>query len=226
MTAAGQQDRHPGRVVFLGPPGSGKGTQGTRLASLWGVPHIASGDRMRQILQEEPDSELAQAIRVIDEGRLVSDETAGRVVFRALAREDACRGFVLDGYPRSVNQARDLERFLAERQNCALDAVIGLVIDEEALVERLSGRLTCPNCGATYHVKSAPPRVAGVCDICGHTLVVREDDRPDRIRTRLHLYRERTEPLMAFYRENGLLHEVNAAGREETVFSRVLGALG
>jgi len=210
--------------VLLGPPGSGKGTQGNRLAAYWQVPHVASGNLLRQILQEEPDSELARAIRVIDQGRMVSDETAGAIVFRALDAPLAESGFVLDGYPRNVNQAQILEAHL-RADGRRLDAVIGLVIVEEALIARLSGRLTCPNCGATYHIAAGPPTVPGVCDVCGHALVVREDDHPDRIRTRLRLYHEKTEPLMRFYRDCGLLREVDAVGPEEDVFARILSAM-
>ncbi|MBC8104044.1 MAG: nucleoside monophosphate kinase [Cytophagales bacterium] len=214
-----------GRVVFLGPPGAGKGTQGNRLASFWGVPHVASGDLLRRILQNREGSALAAAIRVIDKGSLVPDETVGQVVFEALDLPGAQRGFVLDGYPRSVDQARDLERYLSERRR-PLQVVIGLRIGEAALIARLSGRLTCPNCGASYHVMKDPPQTAGVCDQCGNVLAVREDDQPGPIRTRLMLYHQKTEPLLSFYRERGMLREVDAEGDEAKVFERVLASSG
>jgi adenylate kinase len=219
------QPRRIRRVVFLGPPGAGKGTQGIRLASFWGVPHIASGVLLRRILQDEPASELNSAIRVIEQGNLVSDDTVATVVFRELDTEAAQNGFVLDGYPRSARQAQDLEAHLAQTGR-DLDAVIGLVIREEALVARLSGRLTCNNCGASYHIVNDPPRQEGICDRCASSLVVRDDDQPGPIRTRLALYRERAEPLLKFYRERGLLREVDAEGGEEDVFARILATTG
>jgi adenylate kinase len=213
-------------VAFLGPPGSGKGTQGARLASLWGVPHVSTGDLLRQILLDEPHSELARAVRVIADGRMVSDETAGEIVARELERPEAARGFVLDGYPRNVRQACALQAFLGEQPPGAppphsLDGVIALVVREEALLHRLAGRLTCPNCGASFHLQDDPPAAEGVCDRCGHRLVTREDDRPERLRTRWQLYHERTEPLIGFYRERGLLREVDGEGAEDEVFDRV-----
>ena len=212
-------------MVFLGPPGAGKGTQGTRLASFWSVPHIASGDLLRRILQNEPTSELSHSIRVIAKGNLVSDEIVAQVVFGALDQPEAGNGFVLDGYPRSAAQAQDLDRHLAH-DGRELDAVIGLVIGEDALVARLSGRLTCMNCGASYHVVNDPPRRAGICDRCGNMLTMREDDQPGPIRTRLKLYGERVEPLLRFYREGGLLREIDAEGGEDEIFQRILAVTG
>jgi len=212
------------RVVLLGPPGAGKGTQGTRLAECFAVPHIASGDILRRIMATE-DSDLARAVRVINEGRMIPDAVANAVVFRELARPEAAQGFILDGYPRDVVQAEALERYLADKGQI-LDAVLALMIEEQALLARLVGRLTCPNCGESYHAVVAPPKVSGICDRCGHALGVRRDDEPDRIRTRFAVYREKTEPLMAFYRERGLLKAVDASGSEETVFAAVLQAVG
>ncbi|MES2463982.1 MAG: nucleoside monophosphate kinase [Armatimonadota bacterium] len=213
------------RVVFLGPPGAGKGTQGIRLASFWAVPHIASGVLLRRLLQQEPASELSLAVRVIERGNLVSDETVADVVFRELDTPAARTGFVLDGYPRSAKQARDLEAHLAA-DGRELDAVIGLTIAEDVLVARLSGRLTCNNCGSSYHIVNDPPRQKGICDRCASNLVVRDDDKPGPIRTRLALYKERAEPLLAYYRERNLLREVDAEGTEEDVFHRILLATG
>ena len=213
------------RVVFLGPPGAGKGTQGIRLASFWSVPHIASGDLLRRILKSDPTSELSQSIRVIEKGNLVSDETVAQVVFGALDQPEARNGFVLDGYPRSAAQAQDLDRHL-DGDGRELDAVIGLVISEDALVARLSGRLTCTNCGASYHIVNDPPRRAGLCDRCGNALTIREDDQPGPIRLRLKLYAERAEPLLRFYRGRNLLREVDAEGDEDEIFKRILAVTG
>ena len=214
------------RVVLMGPPGAGKGTQGTLLAKRWGVPHVASGAILRRALADPASSggALAHAAEVIKGGGFVTNEVANAIVFRELGKPTARRGFVLDGYPRDVAQAEALEDYLAAGRR-ELHAVVALQSDEEILIARLAGRLTCPQCGATYHVQSAPPAREGVCDDCGARLIVREDDEPESIRTRLALYAEKTEPLTAFYATRGLLRPVDAAGTEDDVAKRVLAAV-
>jgi len=208
----------------MGPPGAGKGTQAARLLRRCAGVHIASGDILRRIVERE-DSDLARAARVIHEGKLIPDDVVGAIVFRELDRSEAAAGFILDGFPRNVAQARMLDEYLASR-NCALTTVIALDIDDDVLVGRLSGRLTCMQCGATFHTRFQPPREPGVCDVCGSELVVREDDRPARIRLRLQLYHEKTKPLLDYYREQGLLRVVDGVGEEDAVFSRVAEAAG
>lgn len=207
----------------MGPPGAGKGTQGIRLGDREKIPHIASGDILRRILAAE-DSELARVARVIEQGKLIPDATANAVVLGELEKPEAAQGFVLDGYPRNVSQAEALEHFLQARGS-ALDAVIALQASEDVLVARLVGRLTCPRCGESFHLKSAPPRVAGICDRCGHRLEVREDDHPDPIRFRISLYHQKTEPLLMFYQVRGLLRLVDASGGEDAVFAAILQCL-
>jgi adenylate kinase len=201
---------------MLGPPGSGKGTQGLRLAEAYGVPHISSGDLLRRVLTMDEESELARAVRVIHEGRFVSDEVASALVFREL---DSAPGFVLDGYPRNVHQAEMLASFLSERSG-RLDVVLFLDVSEAEVLRRIGGRLTCPDCGATYHARTEPSAIAAVCDRCGACLAVREDDQPERVRTRLAVYTERTRPLVDFYRDRGILRLVDAIGSEDEVFTR------
>lgn len=205
---------------MLGPPGAGKGTQGYRLSRHWDVPHVASGDLLRRVIATE-GGELAETARVIHQGHMVSDELASTIVFREI---EGTSGFVLDGYPRNVAQARTLEDFLKQRQ-IALDAVLSLTLDDAEILRRLTGRLTCPACGESYHRDTQPPKVEGICDRCGGTLIIREDDHPDRIKTRLALYAERTQPLIDYYREAGLLRAVDGVGTEEAVFSRCLSAV-
>lgn len=206
----------------MGPPGAGKGTQGTLLAQRWGVPHVASGAILRRALANPEGSAFAQAAQVIKNGGFVTNDVANAIVFRELDRPVARRrGFVLDGYPRDVAQAEVLEDYLVASRR-GLNAVIALQIDEETLIARLAGRLTCPQCGATYHIKAAPPAHEGVCDNCGASLIVREDDEPKSIRTRLALYAEKTEPLMAFYEKRDVLRAVDASGTENDVARRVL----
>ena len=210
----------------MGPPGAGKGTQGTLLAKRWGVPHVASGAILRRVLADPASSggALAHAAEVINEGGFVTNDVANAIVFRELDKPPARRGFVLDGYPRDVAQAEALEEYLLAGRR-ELNAVVALQIDEEILIARLAGRLTCPQCGATYHVQAAPPAREGVCDNCGTALIVREDDEPESIRTRLALYVDKTEPLAAFYAMRGLLRLVDAAGTEGDVAKRVLAAV-
>lgn len=212
------------RVVLLGPPGAGKGTQGARLAAVWGVPHIASGTILRRLVATEK-GDLAQQARVINEGKMIPDRVANAVVLKELEKPSALEGFVLDGYPRDVPQARVLDEFLEGRKQ-RLNAVVLLQVAEGTLITRLAGRLTCPACGESYHVAAAPPRVSGRCDRCGGALVVREDDQPAWVRTRLAVYEEKTKPLMAYYRARGLLHVTSAEGTEDEVFALVFRSAG
>lgn len=214
------------RLIITGPPGAGKGTQGTRLASHFGVPHLSSGDLLRRIIADGKDSAFAQSARAINDGKMVSDETANSLMLNELGKSDAACGFVLDGYPRTAPQAVTLDMFLGERGE-KLNAIIALQVGESAVIERLSNRITCPRCGETYHAKVSPPKVAGICDECAFAgLSVREDDLPERIVVRLGLYAERTKPLLDFYESRGTLLSVDAEGTEEDVFARIVGVLG
>ena len=208
-------------LTLMGPPGAGKGTQGTRLSALFAVPHIASGDLLRRILAEEPNSDLARAAHVISEGKMVSDSVAGAIVFREL---DKASGFILDGFPRNVAQGEQLLDYLAKSRR-RLNAALYLEVSEAEILRRLSGRLTCVHCGATYHVVSEPPKIAGICDNCGNRLEVRPDDLPNRVRTRLQVYQERTAPLIDWYRGKGLLRTIEADGNEDIVFARCVAAI-
>lgn len=214
------------RLIITGPPGAGKGTQGTRLASHFHIPHLSSGDLLRRIIASGTDSDFARSARAINDGKMVSDETANGLMLGEIAKPEAANGFVLDGYPRTAPQAEMLDGSLAKR-NERLDAIIALQVGEAAVIERLSNRVTCPQCGETYNALISPPKVAGICDECGFAgLSVREDDLPERIVVRLGLYAERTKPLLDFYGSRGILLAVNAEGSEEEVFARIVGALG
>ncbi|MEI6432409.1 MAG: nucleoside monophosphate kinase [bacterium] len=209
------------RIVMMGPPGSGKGTQGVKLAERFDNPHVSSGDILRRILASNENSELANAVRIIEEGKMVTDEIAGAIVFREL---ENVTGFILDGYPRNVRQAELLDIYLKAQGN-RLDAALYLAVDKEELMRRLTGRLTCENCGETYHLSLEPPRRAGFCNNCGSPLIVREDDQPDRITVRLRLYLERTRPVLDYYQASGLLRKVDGIGSQEQVFARCEAAL-
>jgi adenylate kinase len=195
------------RILLLGPPGAGKGTQSTRLADEYGVDHVTTGDALRA--NKDTETEHGTPREYMDAGELVPDPVVNEIVVEALADAD---GFVLDGYPRNLDQAE----FLADMVD--LDVVALLSVPEDELVRRLTGRRVCPDCGATYHVESAPPEAEGVCDDCGADLVQRDDDTEETVRERLRVYEENTAPVVAHYREAGRLVEVDGTGSPDEVF--------
>lgn len=207
-------------VVFLGPPGAGKGTQASRLSVKYGLPKISTGDMLREAVAA--GSELGDTVRAIMEaGELVPDETMEQVVERRLSRPDCASGAILDGYPRTRAQAEGLDTMARQIGFDGVDLVIYLSASGEELVRRLAGRRVCTECGANYHVDFNPPERQGECDRCGGRLVQREDDRERAIRERLRVYDERTAPLIDHYRGSGVLHEVSGEGTIDDVFRRV-----
>ncbi len=195
------------RIVLLGPPGSGKGTQASALQKRRGIPHIASGDILRANVRD--DTELGRQARpYMDRGDLVPDALILDMMAERLSQPDAGDGYILDGFPRTVAQAEALEQRL-EQMDRQLDAVIYLRVPQAEILRRLSGRRTCLACNAVYHVDTMPPQRQGVCDACGAELVQRQDEKPDVIRKRLEVYTEQTQPLLLFYRERSLLHEID-----------------
>jgi adenylate kinase len=203
-------------LVLLGPPGSGKGTQGERLAARGGVPKYATGDILRDAVRR--DTPLGDdAKRYMDAGELVPDEVVLGLVREALATPDAAAGFILDGFPRTVAQAEGLQALLEER-DAKLDAVVYFDVPDEELIRRLAGRRSCPNCGAVFNIHSDPPSVAGACNNCGTELVTREDDREETVKNRLRVYKEHTEPLLRWYGETSVLREVAAVGSVDEVY--------
>jgi adenylate kinase len=198
------------RILLLGAPGAGKGTQATRLADAYEIPHITTGDALRA--NKDMETEYGTPREYMDAGELVPDEVVNEIVVEALEDAD---GFVLDGYPRNLAQAE----FLSERTD--LDAVVYLDVSEAELVDRLTGRRVCPECGASYHVEFEPPEEPGVCDECGAELVQRDDDTEETVRERLRVFRENTEPVVDHYREEGVLREVDGEGTPDEVFEAV-----
>jgi adenylate kinase len=212
------------RLIFLGAPGAGKGTQATRLAQQLGFPHISTGDMLRETVKE--DNPLAREIKdYLDSGQLVPDDKMNEAVRARLAKPDTAEGFILDGYPRTRAQAHALGENLTQRE-LVLDAVVYFNLPQEAAVERLSGRRTCKNCGANFHVKFKPPGTEGVCDQCGGELYQREDDNPEVIKKRFREYQEKTSDLVGFYRDKSLLREIDATPGPKEIYARVLEALG
>ncbi len=207
------------RVIFLGPPGSGKGTQAKRLQEAQGIPQVSTGDLLRQAVRDQ--TELGrEAQGYMDAGKLVPDSLVIALLLERIQAGDCAGGFILDGFPRTVPQAEALDAALAE-QGRPIDTVVNFVIDLGRLVERLVGRRVCPGGHGEWHVRFNPPQRDEVCDVCGAALIQREDDQEDRIRTRMEAYRADTEPLIAFYREHGVLQDIDALGELDTVTAQI-----
>jgi adenylate kinase len=206
-------------ILLLGPPGAGKGTQSKRLADEFGIEHVTTGDALRANKEmdiSEMDTEYDTPGEYMDAGALVPDKVVNAIVEEALTSAD---GYVLDGYPRNLDQAE----FLSEITD--LDAVVALSVDEEKLIARLTGRRVCSECGAGYHVEFEPPTESGVCDECGGDLVQREDDSEETARDRLSVYRENTAPVVDHYRETDALTEINGEQTPDEVFEAVVDAV-
>ena len=212
------------RLVLVGPPGAGKGTQAEHISVNRGVPHISTGDIFRANVSQGTELGVL-AKSYMDKGDLVPDDVTIAMVRERLGHDDAANGFLLDGFPRTVPQAEQLDDVLREVQNSKLDVVLELVVDDDEVVRRLSGRRTCRNCGRIWHVDFDPTAVEGVCDVCGGELYQREDDKPDTVRHRLDVYNTQTAPLVAFYAARGLLVGIDAMGPVDDVTERALDAL-
>ncbi|MGH2540904.1 MAG: adenylate kinase [Actinomycetota bacterium] len=212
------------RLVLLGPPGAGKGTQGVLLSERYGIPQISTGEILRDHVQRGTKLGI-QARAYMDRGEYVPDDVVVSMVMDRLAEPDADDGFILDGFPRTVAQSEALERALEETDE-PLSAVLKFSVGGEIAVRRLLGRYTCPNCGRTYHIEFKPPAQEGVCDICGAGLERRADDDELTVRRRIAVYREQASPLEQFYVERDLLYQVDAEGTPEDVIARSEKILG
>jgi adenylate kinase len=212
------------RLVLLGPPGAGKGTQARALGELWKIPQVASGDLLRAAKRE--GTELGrEAARYMDRGQLVPDELVLKLIAERLSQPDAKAGFILDGFPRNVAQAETLAKML-EQTGSKLDKIVAVIVPDEEIVKRISGRRTCKSCAAMYHTTFEPPKKPGVCDKCGGELYQREDDAEATVRERLKVYEEATRPLLDHYGRLGMLSKVNGVGRTDEVEKRILSAVG
>jgi adenylate kinase len=210
-------------LVLVGPPGAGKGTQAEFISEHFGIPKISTGDIFRANVSG--GTELGRvAKKYMDAGDLVPDEVTNAMVRDRLAQPDAAEGFLLDGFPRNVAQADELDGILHEL-GAPLSVVLDLDVDFDEVVKRLSGRRTCKQCGHVWHLEFDAPRTEGVCDKCGGALFQRDDDRPETVRHRLEVYAKQTEPLIDFYRDAGKLVAIDAIGAVEDVTERAIGAL-
>ncbi|KXS45785.1 MULTISPECIES: adenylate kinase [unclassified Candidatus Frackibacter] len=211
-------------LILVGPPGAGKGTQAANLVEEYGVPHIATGDIFRSAIKNKtPLGKKAK--EYIDQGKLVPDEVTIGIVRERLSKGDCQEGFILDGFPRTIAQADALAEILKEL-NIELNAVLNIKVSDEEVIKRLSGRRICSDCGASYHVDFNPPQEDGVCDKCEGDLYQREDDQPETIKERLKVYKEKTEPLINYYQEAGLLKNVNGEAGLDEVFGNIKQAVG
>ena len=211
------------RLILVGPPGAGKGTQAVHLAAHYGVPHISTGDIFRHNMKNETELGIL-AKSYVDRGELVPDSVTNAMVKDRLTHEDAQNGFLLDGFPRNVLQAEVLRAILAEA-GTPLDAVLELALDDSEIIARLSGRRTCRNCSASFHILYEKPSVDGRCDKCQGELYQREDDSEAVISRRLQVYAEQTKPIIAFYRTEGLLITIPASGEVAEISHRAIAAL-
>jgi len=210
-------------LVFLGAPGAGKGTQANKVQELFGIPKISTGDMLRAARAQKTPLGL-QAETFMNAGKLVPDEVVIGLIAERLTQTDCKRGYILDGFPRTVAQAKALKTNL-EDHNDEIDCVVNIVVDEENLVKRLTGRRQCEKCQQGYHLEYAPPKVVGICDKCEGKLFQREDDQEATIRARLNVYREQTAPLVDFYSAEGLLKTVNGDEPVEKVFDAIVNAV-
>ncbi|MCL6621316.1 MAG: adenylate kinase [Syntrophobacterales bacterium] len=213
-------------LILLGGPGAGKGTQAKKLIDKYQIPQISTGDILRAAVKE--GTEMGRkAKEYMDAGKLVPDEVVIGIIRDRLAQPDCRKGFILDGFPRTVPQAEALDKVLAE-MNSKIDHVISIDVDEEELVTRLTGRRTCknPDCGQMYHIKFNPPKKEGVCDKCGSELYQRDDDNEATVRSRLATYNQATKPLIDYYQAKGLLRPIKGVGSIDDIFTQICGILG
>ena len=195
------------RLILLGPPGAGKGTQAKRVIEEFDIPHISTGDIFRKNIKEK--TELGQKVEgLLAEGKLVPDELTIEIVWDRLDQEDCKNGFLLDGFPRTIPQAEALDEGLAKR-GLKLDRVLNIDVDKDSLEKRLSGRRVCPNCGASYHIDNNPPKVEGICDVCQTPVIQREDDKEQTVLDRIKVYDSQTKPLVDFYSKQDLVFTVD-----------------
>lgn len=212
------------KILLMGPPGAGKGTQAEKLTQLLNIPHISTGDMFRKAQKEGTELGL-KAKSFMDQGKLVPDEVTIGIVRDRLAEQDCQNGFLLDGFPRTVQQADALDQILSQL-HLELDGVINIQVDKDYLVERLTGRRVCKSCGATYHVAFNPPAVENVCNKCGGELYQRNDDKAETVGNRLDVYAAQTAPLIDYYQTKGIMKSIDGSKKMEEVLSDICTVLG
>lgn len=211
------------KIVMLGAPGAGKGTQAKQIAAKYGIPHISTGDIFRANLKE--GTELGKKAKVfMDQGLLVPDSLTLELIMDRFTKDDCVNGYVLDGFPRTIPQAEALTKAL-EEQNDRLDYAVNVDVPDENIVNRMSGRRACVKCGGTFHIKYNPTKVEGICDLCGGELMIRDDDKPEVVSKRLATYHEQTQPLIDYYDKEGILKNVDGTQNVDKVFDDIIAIL-
>jgi adenylate kinase len=211
------------KIILIGPPGVGKGTEAKRLATLYNIPHISTGDMFRAMFDE--DTELAKIAKAhINRGELVPDDLTNAMVIERLQEPDAKQGFLFDGYPRNIVQAKALDDFLL-KQGESMDAILYIDADIELITERIAGRRVCKSCGAVYHINYKKPKVDGVCDQCQGVLYQRKDDMEATVRRRLHIYHDVTAPIIYYYKHQEGFHAIDGSGNIEETHQRVMDVI-
>ncbi|MEE8826181.1 MAG: adenylate kinase [Eubacteriales bacterium] len=211
------------RLIMLGAPGAGKGTQAANLAKELNIPHISTGDIFRANIKN--GTELGKKAKsYMDAGKLVPDELVCDLVADRIAKDDCKEGYILDGFPRTIPQAEALDKAVLAL-GTKIDYAVNIDVPDEAIITRMGGRRACLNCGATYHVQYNPPKKEGICDTCGHPLVLRDDDKPETVQTRLNVYHEQTQPLIDYYEKKNILVTVDGTQSMDKVFSDILKAV-
>ena len=212
------------KIIMLGAPGAGKGTQAKMLAEKSSIPHISTGDIFRYNIKN--GTELGkEAKKYMDQGLLVPDELTVKILLDRVAKDDCKNGYVLDGFPRTIPQAEVLEEALTKLGD-RIDYAINVEVPDENIVKRMGGRRACVNCGATYHIEHVPPKKEGICDNCGSELILRDDDKPETVKNRLSVYHKQTQPLIDFYNGKGVLRTVDGTVDMKDVFNAIVAILG
>ena len=212
------------KIVMLGAPGAGKGTQAKMIAAEYGIPHISTGDIFRANIKEGTELGV-KAKAYMDQGLLVPDELTCDLVVDRIQQSDAKNGYVLDGFPRTIPQAEALTNALAEKGE-KVDFAINIDVPDQNIIDRMGGRRACVSCGATYHIVNIPPKKEGICDVCGAELILRDDDKPETVKKRLDVYHEQTQPLIDYYKAEGVLKDVDGTVDMKDVFESIVKVLG
>ena len=212
------------KIIMLGAPGAGKGTQAKMIADKYGVPHVSTGDIFRANIKNGTELGM-EAKKYMDQGLLVPDELTVKILLDRVSQPDCKNGYVLDGFPRTIPQAEVLDKALAELGE-SIDYAIDVDVPDENIVKRMSGRRACVSCGATYHVVHVPPKKEGICDRCGSELILRDDDKPETVKNRLDVYHKQTQPLIDFYTKKGVLKTVDGTVDRQDVFKAIVAILG
>ena len=212
------------KIIMLGAPGAGKGTQAKMIADKYGVPHVSTGDIFRANIKNGTELGM-EAKKYMDQGLLVPDELTVKILLDRVSQPDCKNGYVLDGFPRTIPQAEVLDKALAELGE-SIDYAIDVDVPDENIVKRMSGRRACVSCGATYHVVHVPPKKEGICDRCGSELILRDDDKPETVKNRLDVYHKQTQPLIDFYTKKGVLKTVDGTVDMQDVFKPIVAILG